>query len=196
MSDYCWCNIVENMQKKLKESQYTYIIPPSGFSFLCGFKRISVLMLILLVPLWPYPAAETNQKTPPYIKGIRADGLVEFISSEGKIVASISVEIADTPETRRRGLMWRTGIDDTVGMLFIFENVDYLSFWMRNTPTPLDIIFISEQGQIINIAADTVPMSTSGYTSQRPAKYVVEVMAGFCKRYGIVQGTQIQWQRH
>ena len=175
----------------MKESLYKYINPPSGFSFFYCFKQVFVCLLILFVQLWPCSATEAGQNTLQYIKGIRTDGHVEFINSEGKIIASISVEIADTPEALRKGLMWRTGMDDTMGMLFIFENADSKAFWMKNTLTPLDIIFVSESGGVINIAANTKPMSTTRYKSNGPVKYVVEVIAGFCARHGVVEGTVI-----
>jgi uncharacterized membrane protein (UPF0127 family) len=123
------------------------------------------------------------------------DGGVDFINSEGAILASIAVEIADTPQTRRLGLMWRTGLDDTVGMLFIYNDAVERGFWMHNTPTALDIVFISENGRVIRIAADTVPMSDTMHFSRGPAKFVVEVAAGFCKRYGIVEGVVMKWRR-
>ncbi len=128
--------------------------------------------------------------------GIRADGRLDFISSEGRVLASIAVEIADTPRARATGLMGRRGLDDSVGMLFVHETDGPKSFWMRNTPTSLDIIFVSAAGRVIHIAADTRPMSDTVYSSKGPALYVVEVRAGFCVRYGVVEGTHIRWERY
>jgi uncharacterized membrane protein (UPF0127 family) len=128
-------------------------------------------------------------------EGIRMDGHVDFLNSEGRVLASIAVEIADTELARRQGLMWRTGLDDTMGMLFIYTDTYERGFWMHNTPTPLDIIFVSEKRRIIHIAADAVPLSDTMLFSGGPAKYVVEVPAGFCRRYGIAEGAVINWQK-
>jgi uncharacterized membrane protein (UPF0127 family) len=127
--------------------------------------------------------------------GIRADGKLDFISSEGRVLASIDIEIADTPRARATGLMGRRGLDDSVGMLFVHEKVAPRRFWMRNTPTSLDIVFVSENHRVINIAANTTPLSDTVYSSKGPALYVVEVRAGFCVRHGIGEGTLIRWRR-
>ena len=65
------------------------------------------------------------------------------------------------------------------------------SFWMKNTILPLDIIFIDEHYSVINYQENTLPFSEQAYPSDKPAKYVVEVNAGFCKRHGIENGTKI-----
>ena len=128
--------------------------------------------------------------------GVRADGRLAFISPEGRVLASIIIEIADTPRARATGLMGRTGLNDSSGMLFVHEEDGPKSYWMRNTPTSLDIIFVSAAGRVIDIAANTQPMSDSVYSSKGPALFVVEVPAGFCTRYGIVEGTGISWERN
>ena len=80
-------------------------------------------------------------------------------------------------------------------MLFLYKDAKYRSFWMRNTPTSLDIIFVGENLKIVNIAEKTLPMSDTRYISSSPAKYVVEVRAGFVKKYGIKAGDKISWER-
>ena len=126
---------------------------------------------------------------------IRADGNLDFINPEGRVLVSIEIEIADTPKARAIGLMGRKGLDDSVGMLFVHEPAGLKSFWMRNTPTPLDIIFVSAKGRVVHIAANTKPMSDTVYASKTPVPYVVEVLSGFCARYGVGKGTRVSWQR-
>ncbi len=161
-----------------------------------NFMRKITLIVVLAFQCWPCATVLARQGASANFEVIRADGRVEFLNSEGVVLKSITVEIADTPEAMSRGLMWRTGLDDTMGILFIYEDVRELAFWMRNTPTPLDIIFVSEGGRVINIAADTKPMSDRRYYSRGLAKYVVEVVSGFCARYGVVEGTLISWRRN
>jgi len=81
------------------------------------------------------------------------------------------------------------------GMLFIFEEPGHKGFWMRNTYIPLDIIFIDEKRNITQIFENTEPLSTTSLESIKPIQYVVEVNAGFTKRFGIDEHTRIQWQR-
>ena len=103
---------------------------------------------------------------------------------------SVRVEIVATPEKRSFGLMYRKNLPEAHGMLFLFPREQPLSFWMKNTPLPLDIIFINSAHTIVNIAANTKPFSEEPLPSSLPAQFVLEVNAGFCQRYGIEVGSQ------
>jgi hypothetical protein len=126
---------------------------------------------------------------------IRADGVVEILRPDGSVAAALAVEIAETPETRARGLMGRALGDLMTGMLFIFETPQPQTFWMRNTPGSLDMIFIDADGRVLNVASHTTPMSDRQYSSAGPAKFVVEAKAGFADRYGIRPGCSMRWKR-
>ena len=73
----------------------------------------------------------------------------------------VKVEVADTPDRRSLGLMYRKELASDAGMLFIFDATDHLSFWMKNTPLPLDMIFIGEDRRIVGIVKDAVPFTTT-----------------------------------
>jgi uncharacterized membrane protein (UPF0127 family) len=126
---------------------------------------------------------------------MRIDGILEFVRVDDSVISSINIEIADTPETQIKGLMGRRSIDYTQGMLFVFERVKPQIFLMKNTPISLDIIFVGENGCVINIAENTTPMSDKIYGSRGPIKYVVEVKAGFAKYFKIEKGICIRWRR-
>jgi uncharacterized membrane protein (UPF0127 family) len=134
----------------------------------------------------PRPAAEGL---------IRPDAVVEFLRPDGSVAARLVVEIAESPETRAAGLMFRELADFTAGMLFVFERSEPQRFWMRNTPTSLDMIFVDDQARVINIAARTTPMSDRVYSSAAPARLVVEARAGFAERFGIREGAAVRWRR-
>jgi len=121
-------------------------------------------------------------------------GDLQFLRQDGSTVVSITIEVADTPEARIKGLMERWSLPELHGMLFIFDYPEIQGFWMHNTPLSLDMIFVDENRRILNIAESTMPMSKQTYTSRGPAKYVVEVRAGFSKRHGIEEGMKIQWK--
>ncbi len=78
------------------------------------------------------------------------------------------------------------------GMLFIFPDEAPRSFWMKNTPLPLDIVFIGADRRIVSIAAGTKPYSTERIPSGAPAMFVLEVNAGFCERHGIEAGQSVR----
>lgn len=126
---------------------------------------------------------------------IRPDGVVEILRPDGSVAATLAVEIAETPEARARGLMGRVLSDYLAGMLFVFASAEPQTFWMRNTPSSLDMIFVDAGGTVLNTAAYTTPMSDQLYSSVGPAKYVVEAKAGFADRFGIRPGYAVRWKR-
>jgi hypothetical protein len=121
-------------------------------------------------------------------------GQLQFLREDGSTVVAITIEIADTPEARMKGLMERWSLPDLHGMLFLFDYPEVQGFWMHNTPLSLDMIFVDENRRILNIAESTMPMSKQTYVSRGPAQYVVEVKAGFSKRHGIEEGMSVRWQ--
>jgi uncharacterized membrane protein (UPF0127 family) len=126
---------------------------------------------------------------------IRPDGVVEFLRPDGTVAATLAVEIAETADTRARGLMGRALPDDMGGMLFVFDAAEVQTFWMRNTPGSLDMIFVDAAGRVLNVAAATTPMSDQTYASSGAARYVVEARAGFAERFGIRRGDAMRWRR-
>lgn len=102
----------------------------------------------------------------------------------------VRVELALTTAERTRGLMWRDHMDADAGMLFAFPDSKPRSFWMKNTPLPLDILFIGPDGVVVAVAEDTKPYSLAPIPSGKPAKYVLEVNAGFARKHGLSAGTR------
>lgn len=104
------------------------------------------------------------------------------------------VETADTEARRRRGLMHRTHLAKDSGMLFVFDHPDRVMFWMKDTPLPLDIIFLSEELVVLYIEENTIPFSTAVITSPREVKYALEVPAGFCAKKQIHPGDTMSFE--
>jgi uncharacterized membrane protein (UPF0127 family) len=102
---------------------------------------------------------------------------------------TITAEIADTPETRGRGLMFRNELPDDEGMLFIFEEEGIRSFWMQNTFIPLDIAFLDRTLAVIDIR-QMQPQSETLHTSSGPAMYALEVPQGQLAERGITTGAR------
>lgn len=106
--------------------------------------------------------------------------------------AHFEVELADTDETRQRGLMFRETLAADAGMLFDFEETRIIYMWMRNTPLPLDMIFITAYGRIAHIAENTVPFSDTIISSRYPVASVFEVNAGTAAGLGIAVGDTVR----
>ena len=102
--------------------------------------------------------------------------------------ANLILEVADTPETLEKGLMFRTHLPPNTGMLFQFFSEAPRSFWMRNTLISLDMLFLKEDGRIITIHQNTQTQSDQNYPSTEPAKYGIELPAGTVKNLGIRLG--------
>ncbi len=121
---------------------------------------------------------------------------IKFDKSEISINdVSIKVEIANTPEKRRQGLMYRKKLSEFSGMLFKYDSEDILSFWMKNTYIPLSIAFIASDGTIKEI----LHMKPE---SQRPArssffcKYALEMNQGFFKQHNIQVGDKVLFSKN
>lgn len=120
-------------------------------------------------------------------------GTLTFLNQENDPLIKIDIEIADDELEQARGLMWRTQMESTQGMLFIMDKLEEQSFWMLNTYIPLDIIFADANQQIVKIRANTQPKSLDQITSEFPALYVIEVVAGFCKQHNISEGDRFEF---
>lgn len=110
---------------------------------------------------------------------------------------SLMVEIADDPQEHRTGLMHREDLTWDSGMLFVFEDEGVRSFWMKNTKIPLDIIFFNGGREFVSMETmqpcleDPCP----SYLSKGPAKYAVEVNAGFTMMHQIDQEWTMSYTR-
>lgn len=117
---------------------------------------------------------------------------LSVINGNGKKIY-VTAEIADTAQSRNRGLMYREKMDFNRGMLFVFENSRTRSFWMKNTYIPLDIAYINENG-IINEIYTMKPLDYSiTYNSIKPAMFALEVNAGWFKKNNISSGSKIEF---
>nr|UOZ96833.1 hypothetical protein NCPCFENI_00737 [Cupriavidus sp.] len=103
----------------------------------------------------------------------------------------LDAELADTPELRSRGLMYRTDLGPNQGMLFIFDQAERHCMWMRNTPLPLSVAFIDASGRIINLA-DMTPFSDTAHCAARPARYAVETRQGWFAKNGVGPGDRVR----
>jgi len=106
--------------------------------------------------------------------------------------ARFSVEVVRTPEDQARGLMFREDLPMSAGMIFAYETPRNVSFWMRNTLIPLDMIFIDETGTVSHIHANAVPLDETSIPSQGPVIAVLEINGGLSAQMGIAPGALVR----
>ncbi|MGF1549001.1 MAG: DUF192 domain-containing protein [Sphingomonadaceae bacterium] len=102
-------------------------------------------------------------------------------------------EVAHSPAEQARGLMFRERLGPDEAMLFPFQAPKRASFWMKNTPIPLDILFIRADGSIARIAARTEPYSLAPLLSDEPVAAVLEIRGGRAAELGIDEGDHVRW---
>ena len=137
----------------------------------------SVLVLSTSSPAW----AETPTR-----------GSLEIETERGEV--TLAIEIADEPNERSQGLMFRESLPENSGMLFIYPAPRIASFWMKNTRIPLDMLFIDVDGEITSIARETVPFSLTPVRSTEPVKFILEIDGGDADRLGIAVGDRMTWE--
>lgn len=106
--------------------------------------------------------------------------------------AAFDVEVAADDASRQKGLMYRTELAPNAGMLFDFGKEGFRSFWMKNTPRSLDIIFIRGDGTISTIAENAIPYSTDSLPSSEPVRAVLEINGGRSRALGIESGNKVR----
>lgn len=135
--------------------------------------------------------------TPSAPAAERSAGTIPLTITSTNGAHAFAVELAQTEEAQQRGLMYRTDIPLDGGMLF----APYppkgppreARFWMKNTPSPLDIVFIRPDGTIARIAENTVPQSETQIPSGEPVSAVLELRGGRALDLGIGEGDRVSW---
>jgi uncharacterized membrane protein (UPF0127 family) len=130
---------------------------------------------------------------------LRADGRpmilptdpVPLLIDGGQGQRSFTVEIARTARQQEQGLMFRQTMADDHGMLFAFDQNVPVAFWMKNTPMPLDLIFIGSDGRIRAIRRGE-PFSTDIISPAHPVQFVLELKAGTAQKAGVSEGDKVR----
>jgi uncharacterized membrane protein (UPF0127 family) len=102
----------------------------------------------------------------------------------------IDAQVAQTPQQRATGLMWRKEMPQHEGMLFVFDRPTVQCFWMQNTLMPLSAAFIQDDGTIVNIA-DMKPLALDSHCSERPVRFVLEMQQGWFAKKNIKAGAKL-----
>jgi uncharacterized protein len=122
-----------------------------------------------------------------------AEPKVTIATKDGRVV-TFQVEIADSPAKRELGLQYRRDLAADHGMVFLFPAESVQTFWMKNTPIPLDMIFINRDRKIVGIVEQTTPFSLDPRSVGAPSLYVLEINGGLAKRHGIQAGDGVRFE--
>jgi len=140
-----------------------------------SFAPLALLALLLIAI--PAPARTATNET------------LEIVTQSG--VRAFAVEVVANDEERSKGLMFRKELPEGNGMLFDFKIEAPVSFWMKNTLIPLDMIFIRGDGRIVSIAENTEPLSERLIPSDGAVRGVLEVIGGTARKLGIKPGDRV-----
>jgi uncharacterized protein len=159
--------------------------------------RLAVTLLIALAACSPRPGEGASAATTSTAAVVHPESGLEVIPLtvvHGNRRHTFKVELAKSSADQARGLMFRTEMGPDEGMLFPFAAPrDGVSFWMKNTVIPLDIIFIGTNGRILNIAAMTEPYSLTPIPAAGTAAAVLELNGGRAAELGIGPGDKVEW---
>lgn len=169
---------------KLKTVRKTYLVV--GISLI-------VLVILLLVTI----NVTNSQKQQSDEKQLISDKSVVIKRRLLVGTKEILAEVAATPQERSRGLMYRTQLDENSGMLFTFGETAEYPFWMKNMKISIDIIWIDENQNVVDMDQNAPPCAQEScelYTPTQPIKYVLEVPAGWAQRNGVQNGTYVEFK--
>lgn len=128
--------------------------------------------------------AETESAGVPSLDNAFDSGTL-IIESDDGIRHELDIYLATNVDQQRRGLMFVRKMPENTGMLFVYEDSDMHSMWMKNTYIPLDMIFARADGSVSSVIHDTQPLSLTSQGSIEPVSYVLELNAGTARRLGI-----------
>jgi len=150
-----------------------------------GFKIAAVLVVSQL--LFPLPL--NAQQDVGF-----AEDVLQIKSASGDIF-EFNIELAESPEQKSRGLMYRREMGADEGMLFLYRRDQVVTMWMANTFLPLDMLFIERDGTIARIQANTLPQSREVISSRKRVRAVLELNAGTARKLGIAPGDKVLYER-
>ena len=164
----------------------------TGLKYLGAFAGLAALLACSPQTQAETPVSDADTAAPSVhpVSGLEIVPLT--VTSDGEKIA-FRVEVAETREAQARGLMFRTELGDFEGMIFPYDGTTAQSFWMKNTPLPLDIIFVGPDKRISNIAAETPPYSLESVYSVGPVLGVLELRGGRAEELGIEPGDLVEW---
>ena len=141
----------------------------------------------------PATSPVTNGKSAAMGQSHRPNAAQVVLSPPGAAPVTVQVEVAQSPAEVQRGLMFRQELAPDAGMLFIFETCHHLTFWMKNTYLPLDMIFIRSDRSVLGVVENATPLTETAREIPGDSQYVLEVNAGFARAHQILPDTKVSF---
>ncbi len=155
----------------------------AGRSTVPGEAAALVLTAVLVLAMaCAAPAGSSTAVSPAWVRATTPTGKV------------LLLEVMQTPAERARGMMGRSEVPPDSGMYFVFDVTGRHGFWMKNCLIPLDIVWLSEDLQVVHVERALPPCTEEpcpSWTPPVPARYVIEVGAGLAESYGLVPGARV-----
>lgn len=156
-------------------------------------RLVLMLALVAVLPAGCGAGAGASAEAPVASRSEAGLDIVPLTIASGGRTHSFQVEVARTDAQQTRGMMYRERLAPDRGMIFPYATPQRLSFWMKNTPASLDLIFIAADGTIESIAPDAVPLSLEQISSVGPVVSVLEIAGGRAAELGLKPGDRVQW---
>ncbi len=160
-------------------------------------KKIPAIFFLSITLMLASCKTETKKEIKTETISFTKEGDLTIYKSEtDSVLTKFDIEIAESEYETQTGLMYRQSMEQHQAMLFIFPNVEYHSFYMKNTEFPLDIIYIDGDLKIASFQKNAQPHDETGLPSQAPVKYVLETNAGLSDKMGLHVGDSIAFTRN
>ena len=161
-----------------------------------GLLKITTIICIGFLSITIFSCKENNSKiqSKPVVINFKKEGTLQLLkATNDSIIQTLDIEIADDDYQIQTGLMYRDAMNTNQGMLFIFPNEDYRSFYMKNTRIPLDIIYIDSDKTIVSFQNNAKPFDETSLPSETPAKYVLEINGGLAEEWQLAKDDRIKF---
>ena len=158
-------------------------------------KFYSIFLILALLTLSGCKEEQKKVVKTEAITFTKEGELTIYKEQSDSVIVKYNIEIAESDYETQTGLMYRESMELDQGMFFIFPDVLYHSFYMKNTKIPLDLIFIDEGLRIASYKENAQPMDETGLSSEVPVQYVLELNAGQRKQYSLEVGDRIAFIR-
>lgn len=153
-----------------------------------------VVLLTLGVSCLQFQSCKEEQRViKPVVIEFKKEAELVLKNANDSIIKKLDIEIADDEYKTQTGLMYRDQMGELQGMLFVFPDEDFRSFYMKNTNIPLDIIYIDADKKIVSFQKNTQPNNETSLPSNAPAKYVLEINAGLSDEWQLEVGDKMEY---
>lgn len=158
--------------------------------------RIFIVISVFATLVLFYSCKENKKQSFSITKEITFNKEGELFLKKAKtdsVFKILDIEIAETEYETQTGLMYRKSMEDNQAMLFIFEEEQPKSFYMKNTEFSLDIIYVNRDKEIVSVQKNAKPLDNTSLPSNVPVLYVLEIKGGLSDSWGVKKGDFIEW---